>query len=154
MGFWKKIRVMILIGLGIFTISSSGQVKTKTNRGQKKSQTDFELFSNRGVLEGLARTIENEIEDVSRVSNISINQFSYHGEGIEMMIHFTVETTNGDVFEDFQCRLLVSPYEKTTLKNIELLQCGNSVAKFNKQISFPMGRVFEFYKNDTRRGLE
>ena len=135
---------MVFIGLGVFTISVIGQIRPKVGYG---------LFSSPAVLGGFAKVIENEIESVSRVSNISINEF-YEKDMEEPVttINFTVTTTDGDVFENFQCHLLVN--KKKTLVTVGLVKCGNTVAKFKKKILIPMQTVFGFYENDGRRDLE
>ena len=138
MNLWK---IMVFIGLGIFTVLASGQ----------ENDQHFNVYSflnSPRVLGGIAKTIENELEDVSRVSNLSIS----HNK---KMINFTITTTQGDVFDDFSCGLSssVRHHKKRDELILNLVECGNSVAKFEKKISIPQEKLLEFYDNDVRTGL-
>ena len=140
MNLWKKIRIIVFIGLGIFTVFINGQENDQT--GVSWSQ----ILNAPGVLAGFARTIEAEIESVSLVSNLSVNDVSE-------TIHFTVKTTDGDVFEDFQCSLKISFDKKSSMETIDLVKCGSSVAKFGKDIHISMMKFFNFVQSDLRANL-
>ena len=71
MNLWKKIRMMFLIGLGIFTVSINGQDGQDADEKLPtfeqlllKSQVQFELT--------LAKAIEQRVNVVSKVSDLSI----------------------------------------------------------------------------------
>ena len=139
MGFWKKIRVMVLIGLGIFTISSSGE----------SGELNLPVILNHPIiLSEFAKIIEDEVESVSKVSNISSGDLGH-------FLYFTVRTTNGDILEDFVCTIFVITAQDISKSIIRLTDCGNSVAKFEKQhISISIEKIAEVIQSDSRTQLK
>ena len=125
---------MVFIGLGISTLSASGQKKPE-QRPPMRSKTD--LFKQRSETEEfrlrLAQGIERKINDVLKVSDLQISQSD--GES-DVFVTFTAETTMG-VFEEVQCQM----------SDLTHIQDENSITLPGSKGPRPMPR-FGFYLKD------
>ena len=95
---------MVFIGLGISTLSASGQ-KTPERPPMNSINLLILLSKTEEFQLILARGIVRQVNVVSKVSDLQITQSQSSDGESDVFVTFTAETTKGAVFEGFECQM-------------------------------------------------